>query len=171
MYVSNLQRTLVQLHKQTRKAFSWRPTAFLLIDVWGVPMSLGPPSEQVWPGPYGGGVRVWLINGIMGSGHKRPPHEQTDMTENITFPNVCWRAVKKNQGKWLLINFITLLDEIRVIVLSRGTIYRRFIRSTTLHLNLVVLLILTCLGIFIKSHYQLNYCSCFLSFAIDATRT
>ena len=39
---------------------------------------------------------------IMSNGHMGPPvNKQTDMSENITFPQLCWRAVIKSKTSYL----------------------------------------------------------------------
>ena len=62
----------------------------------------GRQSQRRVPLPgFGGGVGLGEgslcceVQCIMGNGNMGPPvNRMTDMTENITFPQLCWRAVK-----------------------------------------------------------------------------
>ena len=45
------------------------------------------------PKPGGQGACTMMVQCIMGNGHMGPLCEQTDITENITFPQLCWLAV------------------------------------------------------------------------------
>ena len=67
---------------------------------------LGSPSEQVWTCLGGVGephVNCGLTNGITGSGHMPTPNcEQTDTTEDITFPQLCWRAAINGNGYFFI---------------------------------------------------------------------